>query len=393
MSEQIKKIKLSQKIKVTLVAVVLGVICFGFIYSLFSDYKKNDETTTQNGYNAEIPDGNAPKTVKTKQEADETGKMAEQQRQKTKNIQESADTNLETSNVSSKEKQQTTPDNIVQSQHAYKAVTTQLSNFNQAPRQDAEVERLKQQVAELSEKLNNADNHKVQDPIDMMERSYQLASKYFPQSGNKETMQQPTEKRVTERVRRANDGSVSMLNEDFELTSQPRNYGFHTAVGGSERTSHNSIKACISSDQVITTGSRVKLRLLDALQTPTMIVPVNTEIYGEAQINGQRMSVTVSNIEYAGNIIPVELNAHDMDGQKGIFVPNSMERTALKEAAASIGAGFGNSISFTSSAGQQLAMDAVRGVMNGGTQYIANKVREVKISVKANYNVLLITKK
>lgn len=393
MSEQIKKFKISQKIKVALVAIVLGVICFGFIYSLFSDYKKNDEATTSNGYNAEMPDGKAPKIVKTKQEADETGKMAEQQRQKTKNIQEAADTNLETSNVSSKERQQTTPDNIVQSQHAYKSVTTQLSNFHKVPRQDSEVERLKQQVAELSKKLNSTDNPKIQDPVEMMERSYQLASKYFPQGGNKETTQQRAEERVTEHVRRANDGSVSILNEEFELTEQPRNYGFHTAIGSSERTSHNSIKACISSDQVITTGSRVKLRLLDALQTPNMIIPVNTEIYGEAQINGQRMNVTVSNIEYAGNIIPIELNAHDMDGQQGIFVPNSMERTALKEAAASIGAGFGNSISFTSSAGQQLAMDAVRGVMNGGTQYIANKVREVKISVKANYNILLITKK
>ena len=38
-------------------------------------------------------------------------------------------------------------------------------------------------------------------------------------------------------------------------------------------------------------------------------------------------------------------------------------------------------------------MDLARGVMNGGSQYLASKVREVKISLKANYQLLLISKK
>lgn len=104
------------------------------------------------------------------------------------------------------------------------------------------------------------------------------------------------------------------------------------------------------------------------------------------------MAVTVNSIESGGNILPVELTAYDMDGQAGLFVPNTAERTAMKEAAANIGGSFGTSISFARSASQQLVMDVTRGVLGGGSQYLATKMREVKVSVKANYQLLLISK-
>ena len=64
----------------------------------------------------------------------------------------------------------------------------------------------------------------------------------------------------------------------------------------------------------------------------------------------------------------------------------------LREAA-NIGGSFGTSISFARSASQQLVMDVTRGVLSGGSQYLATKMREVKVAVKANYQLLLISKK
>ena len=122
------------------------------------------------------------------------------------------------------------------------------------------------------------------------------------------------------------------------------------------------------------------------------LVPANTPLYGTVRIEGQRMAVTVNSIESGGNILPVELTAYDMDGQAGLFVPNTAERTAMKEAAANIGGSFGTSISFARSASQQLVMDVTRGVLGGGSQYLATKMREVKVAVKANYQLLLISK-
>lgn len=53
----------------------------------------------------------------------------------------------------------------------------------------------------------------------------------------------------------------------------------------------------------------------------------------------------------------------------------------------------GGSISFAGSAGQQVAMDLTRGVLRGGTRFISQRVKAVKVKLKAGYRVLLVTKK
>ncbi len=57
-------------------------------------------------------------------------------------------------------------------------------------------------------------------------------------------------------------------------------------------------------------------------------------------MQGERLDILVSSLEYAGNIIPVELAVYDSDGQKGLSVPSSLEQEAAKEAMANIGAGW-----------------------------------------------------
>lgn len=172
-----------------------------------------------------------------------------------------------------------------------------------------------------------------------------------------------------------------------------RNYGFNTAVGNSYQMGTNTIAACISENQIIEQGGRVKLRLLQPLQAGNITVPENSLVTGAAVIQGERLDILISSIEYAGNIIPVQLATYDIDGQKGIFVPGSETRNAAKDAAGTVSESMGNSVSFARSAGQQVVMDLTRGVMQGGTRLIAGRVRAVKVTLKAGYKVLLVTKR
>ena len=55
-----------------------------------------------------------------------------------------------------------------------------------------------------------------------------------------------------------------------------RNYGFNTAVGSSYRMGTNTIAACISENQTIEQGGRVRLRLLQPLQAGNITVPANS---------------------------------------------------------------------------------------------------------------------
>ena len=88
----------------------------------------------------------------------------------------------------------------------------------------------------------------------------------------------------------------------------------------------NTVAACIHQDQTLTDGQAVKLRLLEPMQAGNIVVPKNTLVAGTAKVQGERLDILVSSIEYAGNIIPVELAVFDTDGQKGLSVPSSMEQ-------------------------------------------------------------------
>ena len=63
-----------------------------------------------------------------------------------------------------------------------------------------------------------------------------------------------------------------------------------------------------------------------------------------------------------------------------------------QQAMANIGGGLGTSISFARSAGQQVAMDITRELMQGGSQYLAKKFRTVKVHLKAGYELMLYAK-
>ena len=184
-----------------------------------------------------------------------------------------------------------------------------------------------------------------------------------------------------------------MSNAEFVAEySKPRNYGFNTAVGSGYSIGKNTIRACVHNDQTLMDGQTVKLRLLEPLQAGNVIVPKNSLVSGSAKVQGERLDILVSSIEYAGNIIPVELAVFDTDGQKGLSVPSSMEQEAFNEAMANIGSGLGTSISFARSAGQQVAMDVTRGLLQGTSGYLAKKFRTVKVKLKAGYKVMLYAK-
>ena len=119
--------------------------------------------------------------------------------------------------------------------------------------------------------------------------------------------------------------------------SQPRNYGFNTAVGSGYTMGKNTIRACIHGDQTIMDGQTVKLRLLEPLQAGNLVIPQNTLVAGTGKVQGERLDIVVSSIEYRGNLLPVELAVYDSDGQKGLSVPSSLEQEAAKEAMANIG--------------------------------------------------------
>lgn len=271
-----------------------------------------------------------------------------------------------------------------------------------------EVDELKERIAMLEAQLESGQNTNsaMDEQMALMEKSYELAARYMGgqngQAGQvqavatpKPTIRAASDKVMATPVKQVHEQVVSalsqpMTNEEFvAVHSQERNYGFHTAVGKATVTDKNTISACVYGNQTITDGQAVKLRLLEPMAVDDMIIPRNAVVVGAGRIQSERLGIAITSLEYEGTIIPVELMVYDSDGQEGIFIPNSMELNAVKEVAANMGGSLGSSINISTDAGAQLASDLGKGVIQGTSQYIAKKMRTVKVHLKSGYKVML----
>ena len=392
----------------------------GCMYLIFAPSGKEDvNVESVGGFNADIPLPAEDGIIADKQKAYEQAMISRKQQDKIQSLQdfgftgddETEEPQTEIDLMPEEEPKSQRGGGASYSANAYRDINRQLSTFYETPAVDEEKEDLKRQVAELTDKLQQQQNATptADDQMALLEKSYELAAKYMNDGGQNRERGQIAQIPTAGQngggigtpaipVQAIRETTVSGLQQpmsdaDFiRAYSQPRNYGFNTAVGTGYAMGKNTVAACIHQDQTLTDGQAVKLRLLEPMQAGNIVVPKNTLVAGTAKVQGERLDILVSSIEYAGNIIPVELAVFDTDGQKGLSVPSSMEQEAFNEAMANIGSGLGTSISFAQSAGQQVAMDVTRGLLQGTSGYLAKKFRTVKVKLKAGYKVMLYAK-
>lgn len=299
---------------------------------------------------------------------------------------------------------------VQQSAAACNELNQTLGSFYQ-PSGDAANEELKNRIAELEQKLSSqtSANNTVDDQMALMEKSYQLAAKYMPAAqggsgqvayagaGEQGTSGQQGKKRKVSPVQQVAKTVVSALsNQAYDSQDDDGGFAFNsfnTAVGANGGVSRkNTISASVYGYQTVTDEQTVRLRLLEPMAVDERIIPKNSIVVGSTKIQGERLCITITSIENGRMIIPVELSVYDTDGQEGIFIPNSMEVSAAKEVAANMGGSMGSSINISSDAKAQLVSDVGKGLIQGTSQYVAKKMRTVKVHLKAGYQVLLYQK-
>ena len=409
-----------QQRKKLMVYPLMGLLFLGSMWLIFAPSEERDvNRDTVGAFNADIPLPENDGIIGDKRKAYEQAQAEKQQAEKVRSLEDFAFSEESDADGVEMELPDSEPEREPfrdysgngggrSSVAAYRDINRKLGSFYEEPKVDGEKEELKRQVEELTAKLEERERQAggIDDQVALMEKSYELAAKYMGQNGQDgATVQAPATVQngnglgqPAVAVQAARERTVSGLRQplsDAEFMrrySQPRNYGFNTAVGSGYTMGKNTIRACIHGDQTIMDGQTVKLRLLEPLQAGNLVIPQNTLVAGTGKVQGERLDIVVSSIEYRGNLLPVELAVYDSDGQKGLSVPSSLEQEAAKEAMANIGGGLGTSISFARSAGQQVAMDITRGLMQGGSQYLAKKFRTVKVHLKAGYELMLYAK-
>ena len=412
--------RLKRQKMIVLPAMVL--VFIGAMWLIFAPSSGKEQEPGTGGYNIEMPDADKEnrRIIGDKAKAYEQGAMEERQENRSRAMQQlgdlfdretaaaDGDSDFDLANPGGTEEAvKPTPKTIQSSAAAYRDLNATLGNFYEQPKNDnAEMDELLERIATLESELESGKERSstMDEQVALMEKSYELAAKYMGgQNGTQAAAGQTAEpspvqkagKNTAKPVRQVTHQVVSSLgqpvsNAEFVASfSQERNRSFNTAVGVTTVSDRNTIPAYVYGTQSVTDGQAVRLRLLEPMAVADRIIPRNAVVVGAAKIQGERLGIEITSLEHDGTIIPVELEVYDTDGQPGIFIPNSMEMNAVREVAANMGGSLGSSINISTDAKAQLASDLGKGLIQGTSQYIAKKMRTVKVHLKAGYKVML----
>lgn len=408
-----------QKRKKMLIMPLFFLIFGGVMWLIFAPSKK-DETKVEglSGLNAELPIPKDEGIVSGKRDAYEQEAMRQKEQERMRSLQDFStmfDQEVEPKQVEPNQPEyyenpsarQTKPANNLQaSANAYQDINKQLGSWYEEPAgKSAQELAVEERMNELERKLEETEARKAaeDEQTALLEKSYQMAAKYMPQQAGQTTESNTAvpgtkDKVNVQPVKQVRHNVVSLLSapmsddEFIESFSQPRNMGFFTAAGNEGVQDKNSIRACVYQTATLTSGREVQIRLLEPMQAGNILIPANSLITGSCKIAGERLDIAINSIQYAGNIIPVEISVYDTDGQRGIFIPNSDEVKAVKEVASTLASSAGTSIMISDDAGSQLAADMGKGLIQGASQYVSKKMSIVKVTLKANHKLLLLPK-
>lgn len=411
-----------ERLKKPAIFLLMGIVFLGCLYLIFNP--ATDQAPIENvGLNGAVPQASEAGMQADKQKAYEQEMLEDKNQEKRNALTVLSDYWNEDSTGHSavglpKEEEEETgasgssvgrPENA--SLQSYRGAQHALGSFYQDS--GSETASLRRQLDALKEKLAEKEVPKsatFDDQLALMEKSYQMAAKYLPTgtsppaaapaSSSAAAVEAAHRKAPLAAMPRAAKNPVSFLSrapaDSAVAASWNQSWNRELCTPGAEQQElqpKNSISACVHDNQTVVGETGVRLRLLEDARTPHHTIPRGTLLTANARFQNGRLQLQVTSITLGGAILPAALDAYDLDGQQGLVVPYSQERSALAEMAANMGQASGTSLTLTRSAGQQAAADLSRGLVQGVSGYFSKKVRTPKVTLKAGHQVFLVPKK
>jgi len=402
-----------ERLKKPLIFGLMGIVCMGCMYLIFKP--SSDKKQTQDiGLNDSVPQPAQAVLQADKQKAYEQ-EMLQEKEEKKRNVltslsdywneDNSADAQNEGLSKEDSNGISGKPGNPAV--NSYRNAQNALGSFYRDD--NGQAQQLRKELEEMKEKLAQKEIPAavtVDDQLALMEKSYQMAAKYLPSEASTSDTgkNSPAPAAVPKApyfgafLPEAKSGVSSLYREpaDSALSAgwSQSHRSFYTA-GSQQQTVQpkNSVRACVQETSTIISEGAVRLRLLEPAQTPGRTIATGTILSANAKIQAGRLQLKVTSIEVDGSIIAVDISIYDLDGQQGLSIPYSAEMNALSEMAGNMSQQSGTSLMLTQSAGQQMAADLSRGVVQGISGYFSKKVRAPKVTLKAGHQMFLVSKK
>ena len=423
-----KALAKKQQLKKIIIYALMGIIFLACMYLLFGGGSEQEQT--QVGINEAIPQATETLLPSDKEKAYEEALLEEKEADKKASLNALSDywqedegeeypEAIEEEEEPTSRYRKATPNAFERSAQSYRDIHQTLGSFYQDNSAYEEQQRLKEEIASLKSQLSNKqDPTSVDAQMALMEKSYEMASRYLPkgqqnpsmmggagsqegegnnsseadnaeQSKNIAPVYTPEEKVVSRLPRKQSE------KEALQEWVKEQQTAFFNGESFKPQGSilKNSIRACTHIEQLLGENSRVQLRLLEPIRVAGVLIPKGELLTASAKVSGDRLLLTVKSLEYKGKVIPVSIAAYDIDGQQGLYLPASSDANAFREIAAGMSKSSGSSFTFSSSAKDQIVSELSKGVVQGGTSYLSKKIAQPSIRVKAGYQLLLISKK
>jgi hypothetical protein len=147
---------------------------------------------------------------------------------------------------------------------------------------------------------------------------------------------------------------------------------------------NQSIEAEVAETQILITGSTIKLRLLNEVVINGHVMARDQSIYGTVMLQGERLKIKFSSIRAGKFILPIALEAYDLDGLAGVYIPGSMERESVKSSADQTISSIG-----MNGLDPSLAAQAASAGIQTAKTLITHRVKLTKVTLPAGYHLLL----
>ncbi|MCT4234993.1 conjugative transposon protein TraM [Elizabethkingia anophelis] len=401
-----------ERLKKPIIYFLMAAVCATCFYLIFKP-KSDNILVEEAGFNAAIPQAKDRQLQSDKQKAYEQQLLEQKNEEKINamttlsdywNDQSTLNSNSNTS--ASRSNTSTLKQSDQNAVNSYRNAQQTLSSFY--GRDDQEVNNLRKEISRLkNEALQNNTvpaGLGMNDQLELMEKSYQMAAKYLPtnprqeESSPKAEANKSSEKKINlTSARPAYSNIVSSLyreQSDSAFVAGLNQNRFYNAQNETKISgqSKNAIRGIVYETKTLVNESTLSIRLTEAMQLGRTEIPAGNLLIAAGKFQGGRLQLTISSIQYKGSVYPVEINIYDNDGQLGLNVPYSPEQNAVSDIVANMSQTSGTNIMMTQSAGQQVAADLSRGVVQGLSGYFQKRVRQPKVTVKAGHQVLLVPK-
>ena len=393
----------------------LGLLCALSLWFIFAPSDK-DKDAEQEGLNKDIPEATIRQLTDNKLKSYELSDKSASESETQAEIGRLSDYFAEEP-ASLDAQGQSSSTKIEGSLQRYEENKRLLSSFYATDPNAEEREALRAENEDLREALRKKESEaddEEEKQLRLMERSYQMASKYLPKGGElpakaflraeerpivepdaESTPQGPRMEVLAETKHLISSLAQPMADSSFiqEYGSTERHLGFHSALAQPSSTQRNTLPVVVDHTTALREGDYVALRLLESARIGELRIPRQSLLIAQAKLGGNRLQLLVKSMEIGGRIIPVKLSAYDLDGQEGIYILGAEQISALKEVGANIGGSVGTSFTFASSAKDQIISEAARGVMQGASQLLQKKLRTLQVTLKGGYRLFLVSSK